>query len=77
MPTTSITPASITHAARQSQVEITNCTRGAMTITPLELPSMTTPVARPRYLANHLPAVTAALTCINPWSAMRIAVNAT
>ena len=48
-----------------------------MTITPPELPSMTTPVARPRYLANHLPAVTAALTCINPWSATRIAVNAT
>ena len=47
-PTQNMTTASTTQAARQSQVEMTHWTVGAITIIPKEPPKCTSPTALPR-----------------------------
>ena len=76
-PTQSIVAESATHAVLQSQVAITNCTAGAITIIPNEPPKNTRPTALPLRLRNHLPTLTDAPICISPWSAILTAVKAT
>ena len=75
-PIQSMAAESATHAARQSQLAMTNCTAGAMTIMPLDDPKNTSPTALPLRLRNHLPTLADAPIWIRPWSAILTAVKA-